>query len=94
MDLNAFEIALMDSNLNLPVLCLALYAVCISVVCCSCRTTKVAPNVDEINSRNSKLAIMLMMPLVEDPAANSKYIEMAKHIGCSHLLTELHDKEE
>lgn len=95
MDLNAFEIALMDSNLNLPVLCLALYAVCISVVCCSCKSSsKPVASMDEINSRNSKLAIMLMMLLVEDPDGNSKYIEMAKRIGCSHLLTELHDKEE
>jgi hypothetical protein len=95
MDFNALELALTDSNLHLPAVCLALYALCVTVACCSCRSsTKPVANQDEINSRNSKLAIMLMMLLVEDPEGNSKYIEMAKRIGCSHLLTELHDKEE
>lgn len=94
MDLNALQLALADENIILPALCIVLYVLCVIVACCSFRSTKVVPNTDEINSRNSKLAIMLMMLLVEDPEGNSKYIEMAKRIGCSHLLTELHDKEE
>jgi hypothetical protein len=41
---------------------------------------------EEIHTRNSKLAIMLMMILMENPQDNKNYILMAKNIGCEHLV--------
>jgi len=52
---------------------------------CARRSVK-QPSLDEIATRNSKLALMLMMVLLESPEKNQKYIRLAKNIGCDHLV--------
>lgn len=47
---------------------------------------------DEIHSRNAKLAVMLMMLLLESPEENQKYIRLARSIGCNHLLREISEE--
>jgi len=55
----------------------------------SCLAPDPKKRTEEINNRNSKLAIMLMMKLMESPEENENYIQMAKNIGYDHLLKEL-----
>jgi hypothetical protein len=41
---------------------------------------------DEINEKNSKLALMLMMLLTVEPGLNRKYSNLAQTIGCTHIM--------
>lgn len=41
---------------------------------------------DEVNEKNSKLALMLMMLLTVEPGLNRKYSNLAHTIGCNHIM--------
>lgn len=41
---------------------------------------------DEVNEKNSKLALMLMMLLTVEPGLNRKYSNLAQTIGCKHIM--------
>jgi len=42
-----------------------------------------------VNARNSKLAVMLIMLLLESPEENRNYIRLARSIGYDHLIKDL-----
>jgi hypothetical protein len=61
--------------------------------CCARSKTEEQPVVieytrdcDEINEKNSKLALMLMMLLTVEPGLNRKYSNLAHTIGCNHIM--------
>jgi hypothetical protein len=52
--------------------------------CCSCRSKKETSLT--IAEKNSKLAFMLMLILLENKGENRKYIKMAEGIGYDHII--------
>jgi hypothetical protein len=64
-----------------------------SLCCCCCKPAVVETDnseeydVVDVDDRNSKLAFMLMMLLLEDKGSNRKYIKMAESIGYDHILS-------
>ena len=53
--------------------------------CCSCRSKK--ETCLTIAEKNSKLAFMLMLMLLENKGENRKYIKMAEGIGYDHIIS-------
>ena len=49
---------------------------------------------DDINEKNSKLALMLMMLLTVEPGLNRKYSNLAQTIGCKHIMSGSRDDNE
>jgi len=69
--------------------------------CCCCSKPVVVESDDseeydvvDVDDRNSKLAFMLMMLLLEDKGSNRKYIKMAESIGYDHILSNQIDSED
>lgn len=60
-----------------------------SLLCCGSPKKEVEVEEEYVNvdDRNSRLAFMLMLLLLENKSANRKYIKMAENIGYDHILT-------
>ena len=77
-----YTLFIIDMNV---ILGLGLLSSMLMLSCCSCRSKRDLTLTTA--EKNSKLAFMLMLILIENKEENRKYIKVAEGIGYDHLIS-------
>lgn len=78
-----YKLYIVDLNMLLG---LGLLSSMLLLSCCCSRGSKKEATLT-ISEKNSKLAFMLMLILLENKVENRKYIKMAEGIGYDHIIS-------